>query len=86
MDNIKERKEGVENELFHMNDNQQSLGSAKSKLSFEEKFGQFKQGKGSLNTRQVFQLMRNEEKKQKKVSLLEMSCYHTSMHVEVQWV
>lgn len=38
------------------------------KMSLEERFGQYKQGKGALNTRQVFDLLKNEEKKQQKES------------------
>ena len=36
-------------------------------MSLEERFGQYRQGKGALNTRQVFDLLKNEEKKQQKV-------------------
>ncbi|XP_005096040.1 kinesin heavy chain [Aplysia californica] len=38
------------------------------KTTLEDKFGQYKQAKGSLNTRQVFDMLKNEEKKKKKES------------------
>ena len=47
-------------------------GSHDKKSTVEDKFGAFRQGKGSLNTRQVFMMLKNEEKKIKKVD----SFYH----------
>ncbi|GFS01803.1 kinesin-like protein KIF16B isoform X2 [Elysia marginata] len=54
--------------LVNGSSQQHSQSGNNEKMSLEERFGQYKQGKGALNTRQVFDLLKNEEKKQHKES------------------
>ncbi|KAL3841622.1 hypothetical protein ACJMK2_019736 [Sinanodonta woodiana] len=58
----------------------------KKEVSLEEKFGQFKKRDGSLNTRQVFDMLKNEERKETKTlaQIDHEKLFMTSRHLEVK--
>ena len=62
----------IDEKRSQLNEQSQVIKSeiSSAKPSLVDKFGKFRKHDGTLNTRQVYDLLRNEEKKHEKVDLL----------------
>ncbi|KAK3594078.1 hypothetical protein CHS0354_040846 [Potamilus streckersoni] len=81
LEDAKERLAQLRNHVV-----EQSENGKKKEASLMEKFGQFKKRDGSLNTRQVFDMLKNEEIKQTKtqVQIDREKLFMTSRQLEVK--
>lgn len=71
MEFIDEKRQQLNEQSEHI---MAEIGSAKPTIV--DKFGKFRKHDGTLNTRQVYDLLRNEEKKHERVNL---NTYHQNI-------
>lgn len=70
MEEILQHKAEHESQITGTEEREQLQAKPAENRSLEEQFAQYKKRNGTLNTRQVFEMLKSEEKKQTKVMML----------------